>query len=572
MPSPLEFQINLSGNFASALERVGASARASGKELSATEKATKALEAEFDRVEGQLKALKLNPEKFRELAKAEKELAEAQKHLAGEDGAEFKFAGFMVDPAELLIHGLEMAVELAEKLVETVVDVGKEMVHVAADTQDLNLAIKLDVGEEGSKKVEELGEEFRQYSRFSAAKIKNALLPLLEQGSIKDDKQLEDLTTAATDVAARRKQGIEGVQGALASFQQIALRRDVNPRILKELAINAQDYFKDLGDLYHITAKQAEKRAKEGKFASETLLSVALNQIQSREGGKLGNATDAASKTLGATLERLGDLKENLFEKIADSPGIQSVQRFLETFEEVMGGPTGTELVEHLSSILETVFGGPDADVQGIRDTLTDAVRLVTEMVDGGKELADALLPSLETVQDMVIGMREFIAAQSGDTAGLQAAVQEEIEVRAQRMVRGFQRVNRMEAKFQSENANAGMYESSAANEAGMSLADVPKFAAGGVVDGPTLAIIGEEGPEAVVPLRRAFNETAFGSAGPGSGAFGGGSQITFSPVFQFGDNVSADARDVVRQAGQAWRDELARFVHEMAGRTGTAA
>jgi phage-related minor tail protein len=34
-------------------------------------------------------------------------------------------------------------------------------------------------------------------------------------------------------------------------------------------------------------------------------------------------------------------------------------------------------------------------------------------------------------------------------------------------------------------------------------LANLPRMAAGGVVSGPTLALIGEAGPEAVIPLDR---------------------------------------------------------------------
>lgn len=47
----------------------------------------------------------------------------------------------------------------------------------------------------------------------------------------------------------------------------------------------------------------------------------------------------------------------------------------------------------------------------------------------------------------------------------------------------------------------------------------IPAYAAGGVVTGPTLALIGEAGPEAVVPLRSKGDASAFaGLAGAGSG------------------------------------------------------
>jgi hypothetical protein len=577
--SALEFQLNLSGTFASALDRVGKAAKESGKELTATEKATKALENEFQRVEGQLAALKAAPDQFRKMAAAQRELLEVQKQLAGvsvadriKEAGEAKIGGFTFDLAEILTEGIHSAVDVVHELTAEFVELGKEMVHVAGDTQDLNLAVKLNVGEEGANKVNELSESFEKYSRFDGNDIKKALLPILEENGVKDEKTLEDITTAATDISARRKTGLAGVEAALGSFQQIALRREVNPKLLKELGVNAQDYFKDLGSLYGITATHAEKMAKEGKFKAQTLISVALNQIAQREGGQLGNATMEASKTLGATLEKLGNLKENLFEKIANSSGMAAVQRFLDSFVEVMGGPEGEQLITHLSDILSDVFGGPESDVDGIKETLKEAVRLGGELVDAGKALADALLPSLNTVQDLVIGLREFVALSSGDKAGFEAAVKEELDVKARRLVKGYQKMNELAGKFAAENtANVGLSGMSIASgfedEAGG--VSIPQFADGGVVNGPTIALIGEDGPEAVVPLRRAFNETAFGNSTGGGGGFA--RDISFAPVFQLAAGTSSDVRDQLEQAGQAWRQELARFVDELAARTGAA-
>src|SRR6202044_908246 len=44
----------------------------------------------------------------------------------------------------------------------------------------------------------------------------------------------------------------------------------------------------------------------------------------------------------------------------------------------------------------------------------------------------------------------------------------------------------------------------------GFSIPDIPMLAAGGIVDSPTLALIGEAGPEAVIPL------TSMGAGGAG--------------------------------------------------------
>lgn len=64
---------------------------------------------------------------------------------------------------------------------------------------------------------------------------------------------------------------------------------------------------------------------------------------------------------------------------------------------------------------------------------------------------------------------------------------------------------------------------SSVAGAAGSAVASViPHFASGGIVNGPTLALVGEAGPEAIIPLS-AFQG---GTALTGTGGYGGGGNI----------------------------------------------
>jgi TP901 family phage tail tape measure protein len=71
----------------------------------------------------------------------------------------------------------------------------------------------------------------------------------------------------------------------------------------------------------------------------------------------------------------------------------------------------------------------------------------------------------------------------------------------------------------------------------GISIPSVPYLAQGGIVDQPTLAVIGEAGPEAVVPLSRG------GSYGMGSVTFGAGAVV----VNVGGDSSTVDVRSAVR-------------------------
>jgi hypothetical protein len=74
---------------------------------------------------------------------------------------------------------------------------------------------------------------------------------------------------------------------------------------------------------------------------------------------------------------------------------------------------------------------------------------------------------------------------------------------------------------------------------------NIPKMAAGGIVNGPTLAMIGEAGPEAVIPLSR-------------MGQMGGGMSITvnaglISTPDQIGQDIIAAIQKAQRRSGQVF-------------------
>jgi hypothetical protein len=101
-----------------------------------------------------------------------------------------------------LAQGAEMAIHLVETLAEKVFDLGKEIVNTVAQTQDLNLALKLTVGDDNVNGVKELIDSFGD-TRFDDDRIKKAVLPLLEVGGGKDKGLLKDIITAGMDIAAR---------------------------------------------------------------------------------------------------------------------------------------------------------------------------------------------------------------------------------------------------------------------------------------------------------------------------------------------------------------------------------
>lgn len=293
--------------------------------------------------------------------------------------------GFVFNIAEGLdwvsdkaMRGTMALLDFGRRGVEYIAGLGKEMVRVAGDTQDLRLALELNLGKQGAAAIDELAESFSRTTRFDDDAIKSALLPLTEQG-IKDVKLLDDLTTASVDIATRRKQGIEGVNESLDAFSKIALKGEVDARALRTLAIGKADYFKDLAGLLKVSVKRAEELTAKGKVAKQTLLSVALNQVAQRQGGALGIAALAGGDTMGATLQRLSDLPENLFKRLSDSSAMRQVQRVLDNIIDKLSGPEGVALIERFGSEIERAFSAITS--KDVSNALSDIGTIVSGIV-----------------------------------------------------------------------------------------------------------------------------------------------------------------------------------------------
>ena len=92
-------------------------------------------------------------------------------------------------------------------------------------------------------------------------------------------------------------------------------------------------------------------------------------------------------------------------------------------------------------------------------------------------------------------------------------------------------------------------------------LPQIPMLAKGGIVNSPTLAMIGEDGPEAVVPLSKKNNPN-------GIGLGGGGNNITIN-VNASGITDRSDKRALAREIGEAIREEMSRGGRSHGGRRG---
>ena len=93
-------------------------------------------------------------------------------------------------------------------------------------------------------------------------------------------------------------------------------------------------------------------------------------------------------------------------------------------------------------------------------------------------------------------------------------------------------------------------------------LPQVPMMAKGGIVNKPTLAMIGEDGPEAVIPLSQRNNPKGIGLGGNSNGP------ITIN-INASGITDRSDKRALAREIGEAIREEMNRAGRSHGNRRG---
>jgi hypothetical protein len=278
-----------------------------------------------------------------------------------------------------LFRGVADAIGFA---ITKVAELGKYIIQTVAHAQDLNLAVKLQLGDAGAANLQKIADSFSN-TRFDDDAIKQALLPLANAG-IRDDKMLDDIATAAVDISTRFNTGQAGFEGATEALGKIATKREVDARSLMALGINEADFNKNLAQLLGTTTDNVKKQIAGGKIAAATLLSVALDEIQKKQGGALGIAALAGGKTLGATLQRLSDLPQNLFKQLEGTEALGSIQRAIDHVIDTLKGPGGTQLIASFGKALDKLFspGNIDAFVKAIDKGISFLVGILTDDKD----------------------------------------------------------------------------------------------------------------------------------------------------------------------------------------------
>lgn len=329
----------------------------------------------------------------RALGDTARSLGEARKGFAlfdqQIDGARGTLGGFTLDLDSLrkggalltfdLVSGARAAYDAVTSLVGGFLHLGQAIVHAAAGAEDLDLAVDLSVGPERAAAISRIADSLAATTRFDDDVFKRGLLPFLKQGIV-DTRLLGDIATSAADLATLDASGAQGVQAALAAFSKIGFKGTVDTRSLRELGISEADFFAQLGRDLGTSAEGAEKLAKRGEVAGAEILKTALKVREALQGGTIGDPALRGGQGLGATLERLQNLPENLLKSLAGSDGLNRIQVVLDDMISRLQGSDGDKVLSALSSGLEAVTR-PEviAGVLAVFGAITSAIGFLGE-------------------------------------------------------------------------------------------------------------------------------------------------------------------------------------------------
>lgn len=356
MSKTLSFQLELTGAFASALAPVNSGLGETNKKFHEAKEGAKLFEAEMGKLSGG--GFKLNLDGL-----------EHGKNLLTFD----------------LVEAAHLAFEAVHKVGEAFFDLGKEILKAAGHLQDVDMAINLNVGPAQAKVIDELAESFKG-TRYTPGMIKESFLPLLNMG-VANRQILDSVATAAGDFSARTAGGSkEAYQAAVGIFTKIAAKEEVGPKMLMSLGLSASE----------IPVLNTKLKGK--GMSREDLINTVINAMAAhQEGGVIGAGINASSHTLGGTLERLTALKDEVFEKLVNSPGVKAIQGVIDTFVDTMNGPIGDKLMGKVDAIFTTIAKAlsPEA-ITGFLNGAIDGFTSVYNAVSKVYSVCEELWPSVK--------------------------------------------------------------------------------------------------------------------------------------------------------------------------------
>ena len=322
-----------------------------------------------------------------------------------------------------------------------------------------------------------------------------------------DIAEAQDLLSIALDISAARGLDLETVSLALAKAQ------DGQATSLQRLGINTKDASGATLEFDQIMAN-----------ATQTF------------GGSAQTAADSTAGKMAILKVRFDELKEQIGTALI--PVIEKLIDFLND-DLVPAIETVWPVVERVFNLVSSHIKNAINIIRIVLDPLMDLVRgdwgeAWESFRDRIKVVWDGIVNIIRTPVDLIIDIVE----------GMVDAVNEAVDKIVEFFLSIPKRIAGLGGKILSElTAGAG-------GLVGKAIGMIPGLAEGGIVTKPTLALIGEKGPEAVVPLRGTRSASDFDRP---LGAGGGGTVINMNGVTVVANNAEemvASLNDYARRNG----------------------
>jgi hypothetical protein len=332
---------------------------------------------------------------------------------AAKTGAEFGRLGGHAEKAGHEAHSLfreifsaELAVHAVEKLTEKVIDLGKEIIKASAEEERM---MRVFEAASGSKELGRMNEEWADLlskkTEFTEAETESAFIGLKRVGA--SDQETKLAMKAAADVAAVSTNRAEAFQATIEAFERIQRTGVISNRALAPLGIGVKD-FKALDSMKGLSDKAIKQRMEEGKVDRNDLFRL----IMSRTGEKaIGQRAADNADLLGTKLQKLQELPERFFKKLADTKAIKDLSGALDKMLEKIDpdSPIGKKI----SGFLQTAFEGGVAVVEKLADVVEGidfdslAATVKDDVVPAFKAMAEMIAPTVRAVEKIIHGLHE---------------------------------------------------------------------------------------------------------------------------------------------------------------------
>lgn len=289
-------------------------------------------------------------------------------------------------------RAVDAILEAPERLIEKVIELGNEILHVAAKTEALEKSFKFALGAEAGEEALEWADKLSKVTQYTDDEIKGMVLSLSKAGL--EGQRLEDAIRGALDIAALSPDRLGGMQEAVASLSKMARTGVIDNRALAGLGIGAKDFAK-LDRFKGKSRKDIAKLMEEGKVTENEVYKL----ITMKTGQALGGAGAAMGDTLQASLLHVKDLPEQYMEKFSRSPALDLVRNKIGEVLTALDpdSPRGARIFASLErSILMIV------DVFSRIDVEKAALTIETKLVPAFESMTHAIGPFVDVLSKVV--------------------------------------------------------------------------------------------------------------------------------------------------------------------------